>query len=289
MTYNGADIIFPHIGIAIPKITDHITIFGFDVMYYGILIGIGLFVAMFIITADAKRRGQNPDDYWDIFIYGIIFGVIGARLYYVAFSWDQYKGNPAEIINIRGGGLAIYGAVLGGTLAILVCCLIKKKNFFEVMDSIMPGLIFGQALGRWGNFFNCEAFGEYTDSFLAMRLKESLVNPTAVTDLMKANRIVDAGFTYIQVHPTFLYESLWNFASLAVMLWYGRHVQKFKGEILCLYMVLYGIGRTWIEGLRTDSLFIAGTGIRVSQALSAVLAATGLAVILVMRKKLKKA
>ena len=287
-SYNGADIIFPHLGIVIQKIQNHITVFGFDIMFYGIIIGTALFVAMFIITADAKRRGQDPDDYWDAFIYVIIFGVIGARLYYVAFSWEQYKNDPLQILNIRGGGLAIYGAVIGGCLALFTYCVIKKKDFLEMMDSLVLGLWFGQAAGRWGNFFNCEAFGEYTDTFLAMRIKESLVSPAAVTEKMKLHRITDAGVNYIQVHPTFLYESLWNLASLGIALWYGRKIQKFKGEIFFLYLVLYGIGRTWIEGLRTDSLYVAGTGLRVSQCLSAVLAVIGITAILIGRNVVKK-
>ncbi|MCQ2414894.1 MAG: prolipoprotein diacylglyceryl transferase [Lachnospiraceae bacterium] len=288
-SYNGADIIFPHLGIVIPKIRDHITVFGFDIMFYGIVIGLGFLIGMLIVTADAKRRGQDPDAYWDMFIYGIIAAVIGARLYYVAFRWDNYKNDPVQILNIRGGGLAIYGGIIGGALAIIIYCKIKKKNFLEMLDSVVLGLWFGQALGRWGNFFNCEAFGEYTDTLLAMRMKESLVNPSAITEKMKLHMITDAGINYIQVHPTFLYESLWNLASLGIGLWYGRKVQKFKGEIFYLYLALYGIGRTWIEGLRTDSLYIAGTGLRVSQCLSALLAVFGITMILVKRIQLKKA
>ena len=287
-SYNGADVIFPHLGIVIPKMVNHITIFGFDIMFYGIIIGLGILGAMFLIVADAKRRGQNPDDYWDLFIYGILAGVVGARLYYVIFSWDYYSRYPDQILNIRGGGLAIYGAIIGGVLATVIFCRIKKKNFLEVLDSVVLGLWFGQILGRWGNFFNCEAFGDYTDSMFAMRIRESLVNPASVTEKMKLNRIVDEGINYIQVHPTFLYESLWNLGSLLIAIWYGRKVQKFKGEIFFLYLTLYGIGRMWIEGLRTDSLYIAGTSLRVSQCLSAVLALTGAAVIIGKRLSLRK-
>ena len=286
---NAPDILFPHLGIVIQTIKDHITVFNFDVMFYGIIIGLGVIAGMFITVNDAKRRGQNQDDYWDCFSLMLILGVIGARLYYVAFSWDYYSANLKEIINLRGGGLAIYGGIIGGMLGILITALRKKRNFFEMMDSIMPSLMIGQAVGRWGNFFNCEAFGEYTDSLFAMRIKESLVSSSSVTELMKANRIIENGASYIQVHPTFLYESVWNLCSFVLVSIYARKFQKFKGEILCAYMVLYGTGRSIIEGLRTDSLYIGSTGIRVSQALSVTIAVAGLAIIIVNRLRIKKA
>ncbi|MDO4489054.1 MAG: prolipoprotein diacylglyceryl transferase [Eubacteriales bacterium] len=280
---NGADLLFPHLGIVIEKMVDHFTVFGFEVKFYGLIIGMAFLIGMFICEWDAKRRGQNADDYWDCFILMAILGVIGARLYYVLFSWSYYSQNPGEILNIRGGGLAIYGAVIGGAIGVFIVAHKKKRNGFEMLDSIMPALLFGQVMGRWGNFFNCEAFGEYTDSLLAMRIKKSLVYPDSITALMKENLIVENGIEYIQVHPTFLYESLWNLVSIFIVLWYGKRVQKFKGEIVCLYMVTYGIGRSIIEGLRTDSLYVGNTGIRVSQLLSMFLVVIGAGVIIYNR------
>lgn len=282
----GADVSFVHLGITIEHLRNSISIGGFEIAFYGIIIGIGMLAGLYMAQKDARRRGQDPELYLDFALYAIIFSIIGARLYYVIFDWELYKDNPIEIFNLRGGGLAIYGGIIGAVLTLIVFTQVRKVSFFSMADTGCIGLITGQIIGRWGNFFNCEAFGGYTDSLLAMRLKMSLVNPSMISQELLDHRIVENGVEYIQVHPTFLYESVWNLGVLAFLLWYRKR-KKFDGEILWMYLLGYGLGRAWIEGLRTDQLLFFGTGIPVSQALSMVLVAAASAVIIWKRSKLK--
>lgn len=285
-TGTGPDISFVNLGITIEHLRNSITIFGFRIAFYGIIIGIGMLAGMAVAFSDAKRRGQDPDMYLDFALYAIIFSIIGARLYYVIFEWDMYKDNLLQILNLRAGGLAIYGGVIGAVLTLLVFTRIKKVSFFSMADSGVLGLITGQIIGRWGNFFNCEAFGGYTDNLLAMRLKMSLVNPSMISQELLDRQIVENGTAYIQVHPTFLYESLWNLGVLLFMLWYRKR-KRFDGEMLWLYFLGYGLGRVWIEGLRTDQLKLPGTPLAVSQLLSAVLVVTAAGVIAYHRRKMR--
>lgn len=280
----GADVSFVHLGITIEHLRNSISIGGFEIAFYGIIIGIGMLAGLYMAQKDARRRGQDPELYLDFALYAIIFSIIGARLYYVIFDWELYKDNPIEIFNLRGGGLAIYGGIIGAVLTLIVFTKVRKVSFFSMADTGCIGLITGQIIGRWGNFFNCEAFGGYTDSLLAMRLKMSLVNPSMISQELLDHRIVENGVEYIQVHPTFLYESVWNLGVLAFLLWYRKR-KKFDGEILWMYLLGYGLGRAWIEGLRTDQLLFFGTGIPVSQALSMVLVAAASAVIIWKRSK----
>lgn len=282
----GADVSFVHLGITIEHLRNSISIGGFEIAFYGIIIGIGMLAGLYMAQKDARRRGQDPELYLDFALYAIIFSIIGARLYYVIFDWELYKDNPIEIFNLRGGGLAIYGGIIGAVLTLIVFTKVRKVSFFSMADTGCIGLITGQIIGRWGNFFNCEAFGGYTDSLLAMRLKMSLVNPSMISQELLDHRIVENGVEYIQVHPTFLYESVWNLGVLAFLLWYRKR-KKFDGEILWMYLLGYGLGRAWIEGLRTDQLLFFGTEIPVSQALSMVLVAAASAVIIWKRSKLK--
>ena len=282
----GADVSFVHLGITIEHLRNSISIGGFEIAFYGIIIGIGMLAGLYMAQKDARRRGQDPELYLDFALYAIIFSIIGARLYYVIFDWELYRDNPIEIFNLRGGGLAIYGGIIGAVLTLIVFTKVRKVSFFSMADTGCIGLITGQIIGRWGNFFNCEAFGGYTDSLLAMRLKMSLVNPSMISQELLDHRIVENGVEYIQVHPTFLYESVWNLGVLAFLLWYRKR-KKFDGEILWMYLLGYGLGRAWIEGLRTDQLLFFGTGIPVSQALSMVLGAAASAVIIWKRSKLK--
>lgn len=279
----GADISFVHLGIAIQELRNHISVFGFRIAYYGIIIGLGMLAGIWIAQSDAKRRGQDPEIYLDFALYGIIFGIIGARIYYVIFEWDYYKENLLQIFNLRAGGLAIYGGVLASALTLFIFIRVKKLSFFSMADSAVLGLVTGQIIGRWGNFFNCEAFGGYTDSLFAMRIKRSLVNPAMLNSDVLNHLITEGGVEFIQVHPTFLYESCWNLCVLCFLLWYRKR-KKFDGEIFWLYLLGYGMGRFWIEGLRTDSLILFGTGIAVSQALSMVLMLSA-AVVLVCRHR----
>lgn len=274
-----ADISFVHLGITIENLKNQISVFGFSIAYYGIIIGIGMLTGIWVAQNDAKRRGQDPDIYLDFAFYGIIFAIIGARLYYVIFEWDMYKDNLLQIFNLRAGGLAIYGGVIGAVLTLIVFTRKRKVSFFSMADSGVLGLITGQIIGRWGNFFNCEAFGGYTDSLLAMRIKRSLVNENMLNGDVLNHLIVENGVEYIQVHPTFLYESLWNLGLLMFMLWYRKR-KKFDGEMLWIYLVGYGLGRFWIEGLRTDQLILFGTGIAVSQGLSLILVLASVGVLI---------
>lgn len=274
-----ADISFVHLGITIENLKNQISVFGFSIAYYGIIIGIGMLTGIWVAQNDAKRRGQDPDIYLDFALYGIIFAIIGARLYYVIFEWDMYKDNLLQIFNLRAGGLAIYGGVIGAVLTLIVFTRKRKVSFFSMADSGVLGLITGQIIGRGGNFFNCEAFGGYTDSLLAMRIKRSLVNENMLNGDVLNHLIVENGVEYIQVHPTFLYESLWNLGLLMFMLWYRKR-KKFDGEMLWIYLVGYGLGRFWIEGLRTDQLILFGTGIAVSQGLSLILVLASVGVLI---------
>ncbi|MEY8338328.1 prolipoprotein diacylglyceryl transferase [Lachnospiraceae bacterium 62-35] len=280
-----ADISFVNLGITVEHLGNSITVFGFRIAYYGIIIGIGMLAGIWIAQSDAKRRGQNPEIYLDFALYAIIFSIIGARLYYVLFSWDVYKDNLFEILNLRGGGLAIYGGVIGAALTLLIFTRVRKVSFFSMADSGCLGLIIGQIIGRWGNFFNCEAFGGYTESLFAMRIKKSIVSPGMISQELLNNLIVENGVEYIQVHPTFLYESLWNLGVLLFMLWYRKR-KKFDGEMLAVYFIGYGLGRCWIEGLRTDQLLFFGTGIPVSQALSLILVLAAGAFLIGKRRKM---
>ena len=279
----GYDLRFVHLGITIEHLQNHITIFGFSIAFYGIIIGIGMLLGITLAARDAERRGIGEDTIYDFALLGIVFGVIGARLYYVFFQWDNYRGNLLEILNLRAGGLAIYGGVIGGILSLMVYCRRKKRNFLNLADSLILGVLVGQILGRWGNFFNAEAFGRYTDSLFAMQLRRDIVNPIMIDSALLQHLVRVNGVDYIQVHPTFLYESVWNLCLLLFLLWY-RPKKRFTGEIFFLYLGGYGLGRVWIEGLRTDSLLLPGTGIAVSQALAGACVLVALLCILAGRR-----
>jgi len=280
----GYDLKFVNLGIVIEKLSNHIRVFGLDIAYYGIIIGVGMLAGFYIATSDAKRRGENVENYSDMALYGIVFAILGARLYYVIFRWDYYGKYPLEILNIRGGGLAIYGGVIAAVLTLIIFTKKRNLSFFKMADSLVLGLITGQIIGRWGNFFNAEAFGGYTNNLFAMQIKKSIVNDSMISaDLMK-HLVNVGGVEYIQVHPTFLYESFWNLCVLIFMLWY-RKKKKFEGEIFYIYLGGYGLGRMFIEGLRTDSLFIPMTQIPVSQVLAA--ACFVFSVVMIVRNRRK--
>ena len=197
------DISFPNLGIYLDHVGKNISIHGFTIAYYGIIIGIAILIGFVIATSEAKRTRQNPDDYLDMGIIGVIAGIAGARIYFVIFSWDLYKDNLLDIFNLREGGLAIYGGVIAAVIAVFVLAKVKKLSPFQILDTIALALLNGQMLGRWGNFFNREAFGEYTDGLFAMRLPLDAVRSGDVTELMREHMEVIDGVSYIQVHPTF--------------------------------------------------------------------------------------
>ena len=279
-------IIFPHLGIYLPEFPGSFRIFGFEIAFYGLLIAAAIVLAVILSVRRAKATGQNPGDYLDLAIIGVISAIIGARLYYVLFSLDYYLEDPLQIFNIRSGGLAVYGGIIGGFLAGFIVCRVKKISFLQVLDTAAPTIALGQAIGRWGNFFNREAFGDYTDSLFAMQipLKDS---SGALTDNILDHLVRINGLDYIQVHPTFLYESVWCFL-LFVLIMIFRKYQRYHGEVLLWYLGGYGLERMIVEGLRTDSLMIGHTGIAVSQLLSAVLFLGSLIILIVMCFKKKR-
>ena len=277
---------FPHLGIYLDHVGKFISVNGFHIAYYGIIMGCSILLGLYLAEREAKRTGQNPDTYTDLVIYAIVVSIICARTYYVIFSWDNYKNDLLSIFNLRQGGIAIYGAVIGAVATVFVYSRVKKLSFTRMLDTACIGLVAGQILGRWGNFFNREAFGGYTDGLFAMQLPVSAVRAHEITDQMWAHLQLIGGEQFIQVHPTFLYESLWNLGVICVLYWY-RTRKKFQGELFLTYLLGYGLGRVWIEGLRTDQLQIGGTGIPVSQMLAGVLIVFSLCMIVKGRKTAK--
>lgn len=275
---------FPHLGIYLPNVGKTISVFGFDIAYYGITIAIAMIVGSSIALHEAKRTGQNQDTYLDLLMLTMLTSVVGARIYYVIFSWDNYKDNLGEILNIRNGGLAIYGGIIAGAITVFIYSKITKMKFLQIADTVCMGLAAGQIIGRWGNFFNREAFGEYTNNLLAMQLPVSAVRKNEITSAMWNHVVTIGGVEYIQVHPTFLYEGLWSFMVLLFLFWFRKR-KKFEGELFFCYLAGYGAGRFWIESLRTDQLLLPGIHVPVSQMLSAVLVVVSLSVIICKRRK----
>ncbi len=277
------EIWFPNLGIEIDHLSrTAFTVFGQDIYWYGIFIGLGVILGVLLALHEAKRTGQNPDTYLDFIIYAMIISIIGARLYYVIFSWDFYSQHPEKIFAIREGGLAIYGGIIGGVLTAIVYSRVKKKNFWVMADTMAPSLILGQMLGRWGNFFNKEAFGGFTDNLFAMRYQLSQVRASDVSTDILQNLVTVNGVDYIQVHPTFLYESMWSLCVFVILLILQRK-KKFNGQVCATYFFGYALGRVWIEGLRTDQLCIGN--VPVSQALSAVLIIASVVLYVYCKKK----
>lgn len=278
------DIAFPNLHIYLSNVPKSISVFGFKIAFYGIIIAIGVILGFLLASKEGKRLGQSDDLWWDFSIWAIVFSVLGARIYYVIFSWDAYKNNLREIINIRNGGLAIYGAVIGGFLTLFVFSRIKKQSFFQMADVGVFGLLVGQIIGRWGNFMNREVFGGYSNGLFAMRLPIEAVRPSDISPQI-ASHIIQ-GTNYIQVHPTFLYEGALNLVLLLIMWAYRKH-KKFNGEMVLWYLGGYGIIRFFIEGIRTDRLKIGHTNIAVSQLLGGLLFVLSVLMALVMHLGLR--
>lgn len=279
------EINFPNLGIYLDHVGKNISIFGFSIAYYGIVIVTGMMIAIWIAQREAKRTGQNPEQYLDLAMIGIAAGILGARIYYVIFAWDYYKDDLLSIFNIRQGGLAIYGGIIGACIAVVIYSRKKKQNFSLLMDTASMSIVFGQIMGRWGNFFNREAFGDYTNNLFAMQLPVSAVRANEITQKMWDHVVTVNGVEYIQVHPTFLYESLWNVGVLLFLFWFRKR-KKFNGEVFLMYLIGYGLGRIWIEGLRTDQLLLPVVGLPVSQLLSGCLVAGCTILVVWKRKKL---
>jgi len=287
------DIAFPNLGIYLENVPKSFTVFGFEIALYGLVIGIGVILGVLMAVKIAALEDMDTDIIWDFAIYAVIFSVIGARIYYVVFSWNMYKNNLISIFNLRQGGLAIYGAVIAAFITLFVYAKIKKISPYQIGDCGVYGLVLGQIIGRWGNFFNREVFGGFTNSLFAMRLPVEAVRSWDIAqthlDGMKAMAAEAAAgeVNFIQVHPTFLYEGVWNFCLLAAMLIYHKK-KKYNGQMCLIYLGGYGIGRFIIEGIRTDRLLIPGTQVAVSQVLGLALFVFSVVLNVVVRIHLKK-
>ncbi len=293
---------FPHLGITLTNVIKNFSVGGISIACYGVVLAIAMMTGLLLTMKVAKWTGRKEEDYFDFGMIAIIVSVVCARIYYVVFSWDYYRNHIAEIFNLRKGGLAIYGGVIGCVLTALVFCHIRKIDWRSALDTACIGLVWGQAVGRWGNFFNREAFGDYTDNLLAMQLPVSDVRASEITDAMRAHIQTIDGIEYIQVHPAFLYESLWNLGVLVILLFVtfffteksedtssasqtGKQRRRRKKlTVFLLYLLLYGAGRFWIESLRTDQLLLFGTGLPVSQVLSGIFVVVSL-VLLIKRPR----
>lgn len=250
-------------------------VFGYEVHWYGIVIAFGFALAVLYGGRGAYKWKMSLDGMTDVLIWGTIFGIISARIYYVAFEWEYYSKHLNEIPLIHNGGMAIYGGIIGALIGAAIGCKIGKINFLNLLDLGALGLLIGQGIGRWGNFFNQEAFGTNTETALfrmwSPKIRDTLA---ASADALAAKGMkVDPA---LPVHPTFLYESVWCLLSFLILHIIVTKYRKFKGEVFMLYGVFYGAERMIVEGMRTDSLYIANTSIRVSQLLSAIIAVVAL-------------
>ncbi len=281
------DIRFPNLNLVFSNVGTGITIFGFEIKFYGMIIAVGFLAGLLVAQREARRTGQDPEIYLDYLLTMVIPAIVGARLYYVVFSWGYYKDHLNEILLTRNGGLAIYGGILAALLTLVIFCKVRKYSPLLMADTAVMGLLIGQIFGRWGNFFNREAFGGYTDGLFAMQIPLSYFHDGRIADLAASGvyeHLVTVGNqSYIQVHPTFLYECLWNIGVLLFLLWFRKR-KKWDGQMLAVYFIGYGSGRFLIEGLRTDSLYFMGTGIRVSQMLALILVVLGIVWMIKNRK-----
>lgn len=267
------DIRFPHLGIVLSHVGRYISIGNFQIMFYGIIIAIGFLAGLLVAQKEAKRTGQNPEIYMDYLLCMVVPAIIGARAYYVIFSWDYYKNNPIEIFYLRQGGLGIVGGVTAAILVLLIFAKVRKQKTLLMLDTMSMGLLVGQIIGRWGNFFNREAFGGYTDGLFAMQIplkyfeqygRLGELSNGGILEHLVTLTVGGQKMAYIQVHPTFLYEGLWNCLILLIIFLYRKH-KKFDGELFCIYLMGYGVGRFLIESLRVDQLQIGHTGIAATQ------------------------
>lgn len=248
---------FPGIGFAVNVKQIAFHIFGWPIHWYGIIIALGFLLAVFYCSRKAADYGIVPDDLIDLLIWAVPLCIIGARLYYVIFYLDLYRRADGSLdfqamIRIWDGGLAIYGGILMAILVLLIFCKVKKISFLAFADLGSFGMLIGQMVGRWGNFVNVEAYGATTNLPWRMGIYDT----------------VNGAYQYLEVHPTFLYESLWNLLGFLLLSLVVARRRKFDGQIFLSYMAWYGLGRAWIEGLRTDSLYFFSSGLRVSQVLA---------------------
>lgn len=284
--FKGLDHVFN-----VSSVLAEFTLFGheFTIRWYGAIIAFGFLLAALLGGRIAYSWRMSLDKMVDVLIYGTICGIVGARLYYCIFEWDYYGQHPMEIFKIWNGGLAIYGGIIGGIIAGYVTCKVRKLNFLNLLDCAAPALLVGQGIGRWGNFANQEAFGTNTDLPWGMWSEKVKSYIDLHQAEFEANGIVMNSGTMenkAYVHPTFLYESLWCLLGVAVLMIICRKARKFSGQVFLSYGVWYGVERAFVEGLRTDSLYIGA--FRVSQLLSMALAAICFVVLLALWIKYTK-
>lgn len=256
-------ITFPNLGISVNPSRVAFNVLGKDIYWYGIIIAAGFLLAVIYAMRRAPSFGLNEDNILDMLFVAVPLAIVCARLYYCIFYWDLYRDNPIAILYVWEGGLAIYGGVIGAVIGVAIFCRVKKLPIGPLLDVGSLGLLIGQMIGRWGNFMNREAHGAITDGFFKMGIADAAGN-----------------VTYYQ--PTFLYESVWNLVGFVALHFYSKR-RKFDGEVFLLYLAWYGLGRAWIEGLRTDSLYLFNTGIRVSQLLAALSCVAAIAVLVYVR------
>lgn len=269
-------VFFDGLGIKFNLPSVAFTVFGHDVKFYGLIIAFGFALAVLYGGRGAWKWKMSLDGMTDVLIWGTIFGIIGARLYYVAFEWEYYCTHLNEIPAIWNGGIAIYGGIIGALIGAAIGCKVGKIDFLNLLDLGALGLLIGQGIGRWGNFFNQEAFGSNTTTALFRMWSPKIRDTLAESQALLATKGMTVDPT-LPVHPTFLYESVWCLLSFLVLHLIVTRYRKFKGEVFMLYGVLYGAERMVVEGMRTDSLYIANTSIRVSQLLSAIIVVVALA------------
>ena len=264
----------------------------FSIKWYGVIIAFGFTHAALFGGRIAYTWRINLSKMVDVLIYGTFGGIIGARAYYVVFQWDYYSQNPAEIFQIWNGGLAIYGGIIGGILAAFITCKLEKLNFYNLLDMVGMSLLIGQGIGRWGNYANQEAFGTFTNGNFGMMSKKVVDYIASHPAKFGLEGVGDVG-AYIEendlfVHPTFFYEFAWCMLGFLVLYITLKKFRKFSGQLFLSYGIWYGLGRTFIEGLRTDSLYIANTNLRVSQVLSICIVAVCSVILVAMLIKVKK-
>lgn len=279
------NIYFPYLNLSFNIDPIAFTIFGIPIYWYGIILTSGILLGLCMSMYISKKEGVSTDLIFDFLLYDIVFAIIGARTYFVIFNWSYYKEHLDEILNLRQGGIAIYGAIIASFIVAIIYTRIKKISLWQFGDIAAYGLLVGQAIGRYGNFVNKEAFGDYTNNFLAMQIMKSEA-ATHVTQKMLDNIVIREGVEFIQVHPTFLYESCWNLLLLISLLIYRKY-KKGNGEIFFLYIAGYGLGRFWIEGLRTDQLVVPVINIAASQIVAVVSIVAGIIGVIWCRKSSK--
>lgn len=284
---NYTEVFFDGLGISFNVPSVAFTVGGYEVHWYGIIIAFGFALAVLYGGRTAYKWKMSLDGMTDVLIWGTLFGIVCARLYYVVFEWDYFSQNPGEIIAIWHGGIAIYGGIIGALIGGYIGAKIGKIDFANLLDIGALGLLIGQGIGRWGNFFNQEAFGTNTETALFRMWSTKIRDELAANqyDLLQKGMEVDPNTA---VHPTFLYESVWCIALFLILHFFVKKRRKFKGEIFLLYGIGYGLERMVVEGLRTDSLYIGSTTIRVSQLLSAVIVVVFTIWIIAFFVKLKK-